>query len=67
MEVLAILIPVSLFLGLLGLGAFVWTLRKGMYDDPDGDSQRILDTRYDDKPKPVSPKPEASEPASGDK
>jgi cbb3-type cytochrome oxidase maturation protein len=43
MEVLAILIPVSLFLGLLGLGAFVWTLRKGMYDDPDGDSQRILD------------------------
>jgi cbb3-type cytochrome oxidase maturation protein len=53
MEVLAILIPVSLFLGLLGLGAFVWTLRKGMYDDPDGDSQRILDTRYDDKPKPV--------------
>jgi cbb3-type cytochrome oxidase maturation protein len=56
MEVLAILIPVSLFLGLLGLGAFVWTLRKGMYDDPDGDSQRILDTRYDDKPKPVSEK-----------
>lgn len=56
MEVLAILIPVSLFLGLLGLGAFLWTLRKGMYDDPEGDSQRILDPRYDDKPKPVPPK-----------
>ncbi len=55
MEVLAILIPVSLFLGLLGLGAFLWTLRKGMYDDPEGDSQRILDPRYDDKPKPVPP------------
>ena len=53
MEVLALLIPVSLFLGLLGLAAFLWTLRRGMYDDPDGDSQRILDTRYDDKPKPV--------------
>ena len=53
MEVLALLIPVSLFLGLLGLVAFLWTLRKGMYDDPDGDSQRILDTRYDDQPKPV--------------
>jgi cbb3-type cytochrome oxidase maturation protein len=53
MEVLAILIPVSLFLGLLGLVAFVWTLRKGQYDDPEGDSQRILDTRYDDRPKPV--------------
>lgn len=56
MEVLSILIPVSLFLGLLGLAAFVWTLRKGMYDDPDGDSQRILDPRYDDAPKPVPPK-----------
>ncbi len=55
MEVLVILIPASLFLGLLGLVAFVWTLRKGMYDDPDGDSQRILDSRYDDKPKPVAP------------
>lgn len=53
MEVLTILIPVSLILGLLGLGAFVWTLRKGMYDDPDGDSQRILTDEYDDKPKPV--------------
>ncbi|TVS01201.1 MAG: cbb3-type cytochrome oxidase assembly protein CcoS [Rhodobacteraceae bacterium] len=53
MEVLAILIPVSLFLGFLGLAAFLWTLRKGMYDDPEGDGQRILDTRYDDKPKPV--------------
>lgn len=53
MEVLAILIPVSLFLGFLGLAAFLWTLRKGMYDDPEGDGQRILDTRYDDKPKAV--------------
>jgi cbb3-type cytochrome oxidase maturation protein len=56
MEVLTILIPVSLFLGFLGLAAFVWTLRKGMYDDPEGDGQRILDPRYDDKPKPVEPK-----------
>ncbi|NBB97600.1 MAG: cbb3-type cytochrome oxidase assembly protein CcoS [Alphaproteobacteria bacterium] len=53
MEVLTILIPVSLILGLMGLGAFIWTLRKGMYDDPDGDSQRILTDEYDDKPKPV--------------
>ncbi len=53
MEVLAVLIPVSLGLGLLGLVAFVWSLKKGQYDDPEGDSQRILDPRYDDKPKPV--------------
>ena len=51
MEVLSILIPVSIFLGLLGLGAFVWTLRGGQYDDPDGDAQRFLSDDYDDRPK----------------
>ncbi len=53
MEVLAILIPVSLFLGLLGLGAFFWTLKKGQYEDPEGDSRRILNPDYDDRPKPL--------------
>ncbi|WP_209425016.1 cbb3-type cytochrome oxidase assembly protein CcoS [Pararhodobacter sp. SW119] len=52
MEVLGILIPISLGLGLLGLGAFWWTLKKGMYDDPEGDSRRILRKDYDDHPKP---------------
>ncbi len=56
MEVLTILIPVSLIMGLGGLVAFVWTLRKGMYDDPDGDSQRILNPQYDDAPKPLPTK-----------
>lgn len=56
MEVLTILIPVSLLLGLGGLVAFVWSLRKGMYDDPDGDSQRILNPDYDDRPKPLPPR-----------
>lgn len=51
MDILALLIPVSLFLGLLGLGAFYWTLRKGMYDDPEGDARRILNPEYDDAPK----------------
>jgi cbb3-type cytochrome oxidase maturation protein len=51
MEILGILIPVSLGLGLLGLLAFWWTLKKGMYDDPEGDSRRILRDDYDDKPK----------------
>ncbi len=53
MEVLAILIPVSLFLGGVGLVAFFWTLKKGQYDDPEGDSRRILDTSWDDRPKPT--------------
>ncbi|MDF0595447.1 cbb3-type cytochrome oxidase assembly protein CcoS [Psychromarinibacter halotolerans] len=51
MEVLVYLIPISLILGVLGLGAFVWTLRSRQYDDPDGDSQRILSDQYDDRPK----------------
>lgn len=42
MNVLVILIPVSLILGGLGLVAFVWTLRKGQYEDPEGDAARIL-------------------------
>jgi cbb3-type cytochrome oxidase maturation protein len=42
MNVLAILIPVSLALGGLGLLAFIWTLRRHQYDDPAGDAERIL-------------------------
>jgi len=39
---MAILIPVSLAMGLAGLGAFLWTLRAGQYDDLDGAACRIL-------------------------
>ena len=52
MEILAILIPVSLVLGGLGLAAFFWALKKGQFDDPQGDANRILTTDYDDRPKP---------------
>lgn len=52
MEMLAYLIPISLFLGGLGLVAFFWSVKNRQYDDPDGDSQRILSTDWDDKPKP---------------
>jgi cbb3-type cytochrome oxidase maturation protein len=52
MEILVLLIPVSLGLGLIGLLAFLWTLRSGQYDDPEGDSQRILRPDYDDHPAP---------------
>ena len=50
MGILGILIPVSLLLGGLGLGAFFWALRKGQFDDPQGDANRILDDQYDDRP-----------------
>jgi cbb3-type cytochrome oxidase maturation protein len=50
MTILLLLAPASILLGLLGLGAFCWTLRSGQYEDPIGDSVRILDDRYDDAP-----------------
>lgn len=43
MNVLVYLIPAALFLGLIGLGAFIWSLRAGQFDDLDGAAQRILD------------------------
>jgi cbb3-type cytochrome oxidase maturation protein len=52
MQVLAWLIPVSLVLGGLGLAAFIWALRRGQYDDPEGDAQRFLAPDYDDHPGP---------------
>jgi cbb3-type cytochrome oxidase maturation protein len=39
---LAYLIPAALLLGLLGLGAFLWALRHGQFDDLDGAAHRIL-------------------------
>ena len=46
MNGLTILIPIALALGLLGLGAFLWALRSGQYDDLDGAAERIL---FDDE------------------
>lgn len=42
MSALMWLAPLSVGLGLLALGAFVWTFAAGQYDDPDGDAARIL-------------------------
>ncbi|MEQ1619390.1 MAG: cbb3-type cytochrome oxidase assembly protein CcoS [Terricaulis sp.] len=36
------LIPAALFLALLGLGGFFWSLSAGQYDDLDGAAHRIL-------------------------
>lgn len=47
MSNLLLLIPVALGLGLLGLVAFVWSLKSGQYDDLDGAAERIL---QDDEP-----------------
>ncbi|WP_420559449.1 cbb3-type cytochrome oxidase assembly protein CcoS [Tepidicaulis sp.] len=42
MEALLFLIPIALGLGLLGLVAFLWSLKAGQYDDLDGAAERIL-------------------------
>ena len=42
MTVLIYLIPMALGLGLLGLFAFLWSLKAGQYDDLDGAALRIL-------------------------
>jgi len=51
MEVLIYLVPIALGLGLLGLGAFLWSLKSGQYDDLDGAAWRaVMDD--DDAPPP---------------
>lgn len=52
MAIVGLLIPVSLFLGAVGLGAFIWSLKTRQYDDPEGDARRILRNDYDDRPAP---------------
>jgi cbb3-type cytochrome oxidase maturation protein len=39
---LAFLIPIAIGMGLLGLAAFLWSLRDGQYEDMDGAATRIL-------------------------
>ena len=42
MDSLLILVPVALLLGGIALAAFLWALRNGQFDDPDGSAGRIL-------------------------
>jgi cbb3-type cytochrome oxidase maturation protein len=42
MEVLLILVPLALALGLAGLFAFLWSLNNGQYEDLDGAAWRAI-------------------------
>jgi cbb3-type cytochrome oxidase maturation protein len=53
MEVMVILVPLALALGLLGLVGFLWSLRSGQYEDLDGAAWRAIS---DDEP-PAGPAP----------
>ncbi|WP_417822910.1 cbb3-type cytochrome oxidase assembly protein CcoS [Thalassospira lucentensis] len=50
MSNLLLLIPIALFLGLLGLGAFLWALKSGQFDDMEGAANRILFDDDDETP-----------------
>lgn len=43
MTILLYLIPVALFLSILGLVAFLWSLKSGQFDDMEGAALRVLD------------------------
>lgn len=36
------LIPTALVIGAVGLGAFMWSLADGQYEDLDGAAERVL-------------------------
>ena len=42
MNMLIYLIPVALAFGVLALGAFLWAMRNGQYEDLDGAAVRAL-------------------------
>lgn len=42
MEGLWLLIPVAILMGVVGLAAFLWSLRSGQYEDLEGAAHRIL-------------------------
>ena len=52
MEVMVILVPLALALGLLGLAGFLWSLKSGQYEDLDGAAWRAI---ADDEPAPEIP------------
>lgn len=62
MNILLLLAPFSVFLGLMAVAAFVWTLRAGQYDDIRGAAERIL--LDDADPIPARPDPEHQGPGA---
>lgn len=42
MNILVFLVPAALLLGGIGLAAFLWSLKHGQFDDPEGAAARIL-------------------------
>ncbi len=58
MEVLIILVPLALGLGLAGLFAFLWSLKSGQYDDLEGAAWRAI---FDDDETPPQSQPDPAQ------
>ncbi len=58
MEVLVILVPLALGLGLIGLLAFLWSLKNGQYDDLEGAAWRAI---ADDEAETTAPSEAAAQ------
>lgn len=56
MNIIFLLAPFSVALGLMAVGAFFWTLRSGQYEDIQGAAARIL-IDDDDADMPASEAP----------
>ncbi|MBA3048903.1 MAG: cbb3-type cytochrome oxidase assembly protein CcoS [Alphaproteobacteria bacterium] len=56
MNIIFLLAPFSVALGLMAVGAFFWTLRSGQYEDIQGAAARIL-IDDDDPDMPTSEAP----------
>jgi len=53
---LAWLVPAALVLGALGLGAFLWALRTGQFEDLEGAAYRALEDDFpEDDPRDGDP------------
>ena len=52
MTSVALLLPLALGMGVIGLCAFFWALKLGQFEDLDGAAARIL---LDDEPGPEEP------------
>jgi len=63
MEVLVVLVPLALALGLVGLLGFLWSLRTGQYDDLEGAAWRAIADDEPAVPPAIEAKPSTVRPA----
>ncbi|MBF0371385.1 MAG: cbb3-type cytochrome oxidase assembly protein CcoS [Magnetococcales bacterium] len=59
MDTLYLLIPLALFLGVVGLGLLVWAIKGGQFEDLEGPRHRIL---FDDDEEMIPPNPKKKPP-----